>query len=204
MDLREVEAIAHMEMAKHALTDWTFGFGATKRRMGICKYREKRIEIAEFHAANNPPETVLDTLYHEIAHALAGPRAKHGPKWKMIAVRLGATPRACDDSPKTIAPPDNWQATCVTCQRKYQRYRRPMTLTGYRCQCPARSPLTFEWTGDPARKPPVPMTMADLARWEAKCAGCQVVHLRRKRPKAGIWRCRCRAGCELVWRSRSK
>jgi len=40
-------------------------------------------------------EQLTDTILHEIAHALAGPAAKHGPAWKAIARRLGATPKSC-------------------------------------------------------------------------------------------------------------
>ena len=87
MDLKELEAIASTEMAKHGLHGWTFGLATTKRRLGVCKFQSKRIEIAEYYALNNPSESVLDTLLHEIAHALAGPRAGHGPAWKAIAIR---------------------------------------------------------------------------------------------------------------------
>lgn len=204
MDLKELETIARTEMARYDLNGWTFGLAATKRRLGVCKYRTKRIEIAEFHAANNPPSIVLDTLLHEIAHALAGPAARHGPKWKAIAVRPGASPAACDDSPETAHSPGDWQATCSTCNRMFYRYRRPKMLSGYRCKCPTKSPLVFAWVGDPALKPEVPMTLEESARWEAHCAGCSTVHLRVKRPKAGRWRCKCRHGCELIWRSRSR
>ena len=38
---------------------------------------------------------VTDTILHEIAHALAGPGAGHGPAWKATASRLGATPKSC-------------------------------------------------------------------------------------------------------------
>src|SRR5580658_9496690 len=98
MDLRELEAIASQELTKHGLNGWSFGWADTKRRLGVCKHATKRIEIAEYYALNNPPETVLDTLLHEIAHALAGPGARHGPVWKEVAVRIGAVPRACDNS----------------------------------------------------------------------------------------------------------
>jgi predicted SprT family Zn-dependent metalloprotease len=203
MNLQELEAIAIREMAKHGLQDWTFAFAATKRRLGVCKFQSKRIEIAEFYAANNPPESVLDTLFHEIAHALAGPRAGHGPNWKAIAIRLGATPRACDKSPNTAVTPGDWQATCLSCKKVVHRYKRPMSLTSYRCQCAARSPLMFEFKGNPALKPFVPMTIEECANWEAKCGGCGTVHFRLRRPKRGIWRCKCSHQCELTWRRRS-
>ena len=85
MDLHEVESIAKQELLKHGLTTWSFAWAKTKRRQGVCKYRSRRIEIAEYYARHNPREKVLDTLMHEIAHALAGPKAGHGPAWKAVA-----------------------------------------------------------------------------------------------------------------------
>src|SRR5271156_5554498 len=121
MDLKELEAVASREFLKHGLHGWTFGFGNTKRRLGVCKYRSKHIEIAEYHALNNPIETVLDTLFHEIAHAIAGPAARHGPVWKAVAIRLGAVPRACDNSHETVVKPGDWQATCGACKKTFHR-----------------------------------------------------------------------------------
>lgn len=199
MDLVELTRIARGELAKHGLRGWTFALSNTKRRLGVCKYRSKRIEIAEFHAQNNPPELVLDTLQHEIAHAIAGASAKHGPAWKAVALRLGATPRACDTSSETVVTPGDWRATCASCEKTYHRYRRPKTLSGYRCRCPSRSPLVFEFMGDPALKPFVPMTLEESANWQARCPGCGIVHHRVRKPRLGIWKCGCRFRSELSW-----
>lgn len=203
MDLDQLEAIARRELADNGLRGWTFGLSRTRRRLGVCKYRQQRIEVAEYYALHSPEESVLDTLRHEIAHALAGPAAKHGPKWKAIAVRLGATPRSCESTGLAVVEPGDWRATCPGCRRTVHLYRRPRSLTGYRCKCPARSPLTFEYVGEPARKPAVPLTAPDSARWEAACPGCGAVHLRVRRPKAGVWRCKCPHRSELAWRPRS-
>ena len=202
MDLKQLEVIAHQEMTRHGLHGWTFGLADTKRRLGVCNYRTKRIEIAEYYARNSPPEMVLDTLLHEIAHAIAGHAARHGPAWKAVASRLGATPRACESTNRAVTKPGDWQATCPACEKTFHFYRRPKSLGGYRCKCEARSTLMFEFMGDPARRPPVPMTARESARWEAKCAGCGTVHLRVRRPKAGVWHCKCPHRCELAWRPR--
>jgi predicted SprT family Zn-dependent metalloprotease len=191
MDLKELEFIASREIVKHGLDGWTFRLADTKRRLGVCNYRSRQIEIAEYYALNSSPETVIDTLLHEIAHAIAGPAAAHGPVWKATAARLGATPRACDNSHEAIVQPGDWQATCPTCKRTIHRYKRPKSLSGYRCRCKSRSPPIFEFMGDPALRPIVPMTVQEVAKWEAKCAGCETVHLRLRKPKPGIWRCRC-------------
>jgi len=203
VELEQLEAIVAQEFRKNGLHGWSFGLARTRRRLGVCKYRAKRIEIAEYYARHSPEETVLDTLRHEIAHALAGPAAGHGPKWKAVAVRLGATPESCETSGQAVVPPGDWRATCPSCEKTYHRYRRPMRLSGYRCRCEARSPLIFEFVGDPARRPVVPMTAEESAKWEARCAGCETVHLRVRKPRAGVWRCKCPHRCEIVWLPRS-
>ncbi len=203
MDLEELQSIARRELKANGLHDWAFGLARTKRRLGVCKYRAKRIEIADYYARHSPEPSVLDTLLHEIAHAIAGPAAKHGPAWKAVAARLGATPRSCETSHQAVVKPGDWQARCPACEKTVHLYRRPKSLSGYRCKCEARSPLTFEYTGDPARRPEVPLTAQESANWEATCAGCGTVHLRLRRPKAGVWRCKCSDRSEIAWRPRS-
>ncbi|WP_169973369.1 SprT-like domain-containing protein [Tautonia rosea] len=203
MDLEQLHAIAHHELRKQGLHGWTFGLAQTKRRLGACKYRLKRIEIAEYHVRNNPDEMVRDTLLHEIAHAIAGPDAGHGPAWKAVAIRLGATPRSCETSNTLAVQPGDWQATCPSCQKTVHYYRQPKSLSGYRCKCAARSPLTFEYKGDPARMPEVPLTAQCNARWESTCAACGTQYFRVRRPKSGVYRCRCSQRLELVWRPRT-
>jgi predicted SprT family Zn-dependent metalloprotease len=166
VDLKVLEEIARQEMRANGLHGWTFGLSDAKRRLGVCKYRTKRIEIAAYYARHSPEESVLDTLRHEIAHAIAGPAARHGPKWKAVAIKLGATPESCETSGQAVVQPGDWQATCPACEKTVHLYRQPRSVTGYRCRCEARSPLTFEYVGDPARKPEVPMTAQESANWE--------------------------------------
>ena len=52
------------------------------------------IRIGRAHALDASEAEIRDTILHEIAHALAGPEARHGARWKAIARRIDATPRA--------------------------------------------------------------------------------------------------------------
>ena len=92
--LIEVAAQARELMDEHGLREWTFRFSAARGRLGECREGEKLIRLSRRHAVNDGPEEVKDTILHEIAHALAGAKARHGPVWKAVAVRLGATPKA--------------------------------------------------------------------------------------------------------------
>ena len=82
-------------MDRYGLRDWALHFNAARMRLGECRAGEKLILLSRAHAVDDPPERVTDTILHEIAHALAGPEAGHGPAWKATARRLGATPRSC-------------------------------------------------------------------------------------------------------------
>lgn len=199
MDLQKLRLIAAQELIAHDLVGWTFAFGSSKRRLGACKYRTRRIEIAEYYAAHSPDGHVLDTLRHEIAHALAGPKAGHGPAWRAVAVRLGAQPVACDRTGEAVVEPGDWQSACAGCGRTHHRYRRPPSLAGYRCACAARTPLTYEYKGNAAFAPAVPEKLADAPGWFAVCEGCKAMHRKIRRPKAGKWLCRCRHASGLTW-----
>ena len=92
--LGQVAAQTRELMDRHGLQGWALRFSGARKKLGECRAREKLILLSRTHAVNGPPERVTDTILHEIAHALAGPAAGHGPAWKAIAERLGARPRA--------------------------------------------------------------------------------------------------------------
>lgn len=89
-DLDDVRDLAH-DLISHYLDDrvWTFGFDHAKMRAGLCDFRKKRISLSRFLAARYDGEEVRQVLLHEIAHALAGSKAGHGPKWKAQAKAIG-------------------------------------------------------------------------------------------------------------------
>ena len=92
--LAQVAAMARALMDEHGLADWTFAFLEAERRLGDCHFQDRVIRLGRAHALDGSEAEIRDTVLHEIAHALAGPEARHGPEWKAIARRIGATPRA--------------------------------------------------------------------------------------------------------------
>src|SRR5690606_2786854 len=96
-------------MRQHRLHAWTFAFNRAKRGMGLCRYTDRRIELSIHFVTRNDEAEVRDTILHEIAHALAGPEAGHGERWKRQCLAIGATPERCGSA---AMPAGRWRALC--------------------------------------------------------------------------------------------
>ncbi len=132
-------------MADHGLIrrGWTFAFNRRRRTMGLCNYTDKRIELSVLFVTMNDAGLVRDTILHEIAHALAGHRAGHGPVWAAVCRRLGVAPlRACTEA---AMPRGAIRAKCPSCGLEHDRHRRPMKGRTYYCLAcgPKRGRLAF-------------------------------------------------------------
>ena len=92
--LNDVARMARRLMDEHGLTGWTLAFAEARKRLGNCHFQDRMIRISRTHALEGSVEQIRDTVLHEIAHAIAGHEAGHGPPWKATARRIGATPRA--------------------------------------------------------------------------------------------------------------
>ena len=88
-ELHRVRHWAEALITAHLDDSWTFGFDNAKRRAGLCDYTQKRISVSRYLTARYDDDTNHQTLLHEVAHALAGPGAGHGPRWKAVARDLG-------------------------------------------------------------------------------------------------------------------
>ncbi len=122
--LATVRVLAEGLMQQHGLVGWTFDFSNAKTGLGLCRHDRRTITISRHHAANDPPESVRDTILHEIAHALCDRREGHGPTWKKTAIALGATPRATADPRDLTSQPHSWKGTCTACGYETTRHRR--------------------------------------------------------------------------------
>ena len=127
-------ALEHMK-AWGLLKDWTFGLNNHRATMGICKFnaegRGGTIELSRHFIEMNEPKLILDTLLHEIAHALAGPNAGHGEKWVEMCKKVGAKPVRCGFAQNM--PRGKYVAVCKKCKHVYDRHRRPVKGRNYFC-----------------------------------------------------------------------
>ncbi len=136
MDLPGARHLAQTLMAQHGLfatqPPWSFAFNRRRRALGICHFDDRRIELSSFFVVANSQAAVRDTLLHEIAHALAGPAAGHGPQWKNICIKIGAKPQRLDT--QAAMPRGAWRATCQGCGHQHHRHRRPVARGEYFCR----------------------------------------------------------------------
>ncbi len=102
---------------------WSFGFDSAKTRAGLCNYQAKRITVSKYLAIRFEDDEIHQVLLHEVAHAMAGVRAGHGPKWKVIAGELGYVGKRTHDGSVAdeLAP---WIGGCPRGHELY-RYRKP-------------------------------------------------------------------------------
>jgi predicted SprT family Zn-dependent metalloprotease len=101
--LTAVVRLAERLLAEHGLTRWSFDFDHASRRAGSCQYRRRRITVSLQFARQAPEEEILDTLLHEIAHALVGPKHNHNAVWQAKAREIGASGERCHD--RRFTPP---------------------------------------------------------------------------------------------------
>lgn len=155
MNLHDAHNLANQKMAEYGLTDWTFRWQNRRKVCGSCYHTLKQITLSKPITAVNSEEHVLDTILHEIAHALAGPYAGHGPIWKAQAAAIGARPVACSGPEKgTVRPEGKWVGKCASCDEKIYAYRRP-TGTHVHIACKrAGKPAQIEWRENVERTKP--------------------------------------------------
>ncbi|TAM69524.1 MAG: M48 family peptidase [Microbacteriaceae bacterium] len=123
-DLNSVRRWAGALIALHLDPSvWSFGFDNAKTRAGQCNYTAKRITVSRYLAARYEDDEIHQILLHEVAHALAGSRSGHGPRWRAIADDLGYEGKRLHDGSiaDELAP---WIGRCPNGHLHY-RYRKP-------------------------------------------------------------------------------
>ncbi|WP_440710157.1 SprT-like domain-containing protein [Herbiconiux sp. YIM B11900] len=123
-DLSRVTTWANALIALHLDPSvWRFGFDNAKTRAGQCNYTAKRITVSRYLAARYEDDEVHQILLHEVAHALAGSAAGHGPRWVAISREIGYEGKRLHDGDRAdeLAP---WIGRCPA-GHEFYRHRRP-------------------------------------------------------------------------------
>lgn len=143
MTKRDAKELAVELMRQHGLDGWRFRFDSARRRLGACWHQRREISLSGPLTVLNPEPIVRNTVLHEIAHALVGPKHKHNWVWREKARAIG-----CDGARlagrETVLTQPTFRGTCPSCSRFYNRFRR---LRGGLCRyCHPWRPALLVWT----------------------------------------------------------
>ena len=139
MDLLKARELAHNLMKQHGLELWNFEFNNAKRRFGICRHSLRRIGLSRNLVLLNTKKRVTNTILHEIAHALVGPRNGHNWVWREKAIEIGCDGKRCYTTQDTKIVKRTLIAKCHNCGKEYGRFR----ITNKKHSCSTCSGSTF-------------------------------------------------------------
>ncbi|WP_424947969.1 SprT-like domain-containing protein [Candidatus Spongiihabitans sp.] len=122
-------------LRKHGLSDWSACLDEAMNRAGACKYSNKQISLSRLFLRAASEREILDTILHEIAHALAGPEHHHDAVWRKIARDIGCSGERCHNL--EFSRP-RWIMQCPNGCFAHARKRRARGLVCKKCKQPVR------------------------------------------------------------------
>lgn len=122
----EAQSLAMAEMRKHGLilAGWRFKFDNAKSRLGMTNYTYRTISLSAPLVAVNEEATILDTIRHEIAHALVGSTHGHDAVWRSMARSIGGLGVRVKPESMIVVPPARYRLSCPNCSFTATRNRR--------------------------------------------------------------------------------
>lgn len=140
MDLNRAQQLALELMEKHNLMErgWRFGFDTAKRRFGCCNHRYKSITLSKALVLVNDEARVKNTILHEIAHAMVGPRHGHDAVWRSQAIAIGCDGKRCYTTQNTVVPEARYIAVCNSCGHVHRKHRATRSVTACGLCCKGR------------------------------------------------------------------
>lgn len=123
--LAVIASTARRLMDKHGLHDWSFGFDRAVRRIGGCWWQRRRITLSEALVLQTNADVIVNTILHEIAHALVGAEHVHDEVWKKQALAIGCDGERCYDGTQVTPILGQWRAVCPGCSTVFHKHRQP-------------------------------------------------------------------------------
>lgn len=135
---KELTIKGHPEIQRYKLI-----FNNRKRSLGTCNWKRKTIAISLQFLESAPMEEMIDTLKHEMAHALDAEErgfSQHDNRWKRWCLITGATPERVKALSREHMPKGKYNWICknhgvigtahrkTKCEYRCKRCKEPITL----------------------------------------------------------------------------
>ena len=95
MTRQEATQLLRDELNRFGLTTWSVRLNqnANSHFLGLCSHKDKCIILSAHHIDIHPTADVVNTIKHEVAHAIVGPGHAHDEVWSAKAREVG-----CDNT----------------------------------------------------------------------------------------------------------
>ena len=114
----------------HGLVGWRVKLDHARRRAGQCDFTNKTISLSRLYVRHAEIDHIRDTILHEIAHALVGPRHGHDAVWRQKAREIGCTATRCHSLSFARA---RWMMICPNGCFSVERHRKKSGLVCASC-----------------------------------------------------------------------
>ena len=121
MNLQAAQNLTISLMEKHNLEGWKFQYHNKKRTLGTCVHGRNLIQLSKSWTLIHTEEEVLDTILHEIAHALVGYQHDHDFVWQAKAIEIGANPSRHYQGENNLE--GKYVAICPKCGSKHYSFK---------------------------------------------------------------------------------
>lgn len=149
MTQNDARQVAHSLMTEHGLIEkgWRFDFNTSKRNFGLCYYGRKMIYLSKNLMLLTTDHAQVDTILHEIAHALT-PGHHHNAVWRSMCIKIGGNGKRCaplidrsNPEAATNAPAIfKYTLKCPVCDHKKYISRNPKRV----CSCGKCNPAQYD------------------------------------------------------------
>jgi predicted SprT family Zn-dependent metalloprotease len=159
----EARQITLRMLAENGLTGWTLRFGTARTQAGLCSYAKRQITLSKVLMAAGHYDSTMDTIAHEVAHAIVGSKHGHDRVWQMKHRELGGNGKRCLEATEIVNHDllqGAYEGTCPRCARKIYMHRMPTKVKSCGvCSHKFDPELVFTWI-----KNGVPVTVVNKPR----------------------------------------
>ena len=113
---------------------WRFKWSWATKTTGVCSYNKKRIYLSVHYIANRDDSRIMNTILHEIAHAMCGPGYGHSSVWVDVAKAIGCTAERCSQDVDQMFRFETLCSDCLTVTKRTAGPRSVQAISSRTCR----------------------------------------------------------------------